>query len=172
MARPFYYKYQTNDDRCFLYDVMTGRILEVSPEVYGVVDDYGQLSPEESAAAHPEFDHERVRKAYHEIDAIRQKGILADTAGREPSDIRGVVFEGKEYSLADFFATHSDLLMLGITERCNLRCDYCCYGENNDHRRHHSGKSMSWDTTRQAIDAILKTEQPHRDYTAFTFYGR
>lgn len=45
---------------------------------------------------------------------------------------------------------------IGVTERCNLRCTYCCYsGAYSEHRRH-SVRSLSVNQIPKIIDFILK----------------
>jgi uncharacterized protein len=56
-----------------------------------------------------------------------------------------------------------NLIELLLTERCNLACPYCLAGANN------SMPSMTWETTRQAVDlAMAMTES---DTLAFEFAG-
>lgn len=61
-------------------------------------------------------------------------------------------------------------LTLQVTQQCNLRCGYCCYGGNYDNMRQHSGKRMPWETAKKAIDFFLahslETPEPH-----ISFYG-
>lgn len=46
-------------------------------------------------------------------------------------------------------------LMLGITDACNLRCDYCVYSGSFDNRRSHGNKHVGWSVAKKAIDLLL-----------------
>lgn len=48
------------------------------------------------------------------------------------------------------------VLVLIVTEACNLRCKYCVYSENYEDFRGHSSKNMSFDTAKKAIDEYFK----------------
>lgn len=45
---------------------------------------------------------------------------------------------------------------IGVTERCNLRCSYCCYSGAYPEHRSHSGYSLSLDQIPSIIEVILK----------------
>ena len=60
-------------------------------------------------------------------------------------------------------------LMLGVTEKCNLRCKYCVYGGHYKNERTHSEKVMSFETAKNAVDWFMKYSQ--KDLKIFNFYG-
>lgn len=43
-------------------------------------------------------------------------------------------------------------LLLQITRRCNLRCDYCVYSGKYTHMTPHEENSMTWETIKNSID--------------------
>ena len=42
-------------------------------------------------------------------------------------------------------------LVLGVTERCNLRCSYCIYSGNYENERGHGSEDMDFDIARRAV---------------------
>lgn len=66
---------------------------------------------------------------------------------------------------------HRDQLILQVTQRCNLRCEYCIYSEKGEyHNRTHSNKDMSTEIAEKSIDDYLEAsiESPER---VVAFYG-
>lgn len=47
---------------------------------------------------------------------------------------------------------HVNMIILQITQRCNMRCTYCSYSYNSGFERTHSNSDMDFETIRQAID--------------------
>lgn len=60
-------------------------------------------------------------------------------------------------------------VILQVTQRCNLRCDYCTYSGRYENRSH-SPRSMSLETARRAIDMALSHSEDTPDFV-LGFYG-
>ncbi|MDR2546799.1 MAG: radical SAM protein [Lachnospiraceae bacterium] len=60
------------------------------------------------------------------------------------------------------------MITLELTEKCNLRCDYCVYNEKHNGERGFSSKEMSKETLEAAIEFLAKHGS---DEVAVTFYG-
>lgn len=58
---------------------------------------------------------------------------------------------------------------IGVTERCNLRCSYCCYSGSYHEHRSHSSHRLSVDQIPSIIDFILKYSKS-KEITV-DFYG-
>lgn len=54
--------------------------------------------------------------------------------------------------LVNLFQNNIGSLTLSVTEKCNMKCIYCCY---HDKFQKYS-RSMSWNTAQKAIDYLLK----------------
>lgn len=63
-----------------------------------------------------------------------------------------------------------DTFILELTQNCNFRCSYCCYGGNYEGNRNHSSKVMSDETLDEAISFIAKHRVPERRLN-IVFYG-
>ena len=168
---PLYAKFLTNGRKPYLYDAATGRILEIDDVIYSIIDNYGVFSHEEILQNSAPSEVEKVSVALRELDEFQKASGLPDHRPTELSPIKGVFFEGKSYSLDEFWRKTASLLLLGITEKCNLRCEYCCYGGGIAGQRFHSDRSMSFDTARKAIIEYLGDEQLGQGVYPITFYG-
>jgi len=67
-------------------------------------------------------------------------------------------------------------LILGVTEKCNFRCNYCVYSDNYEHARMHSDISMSSAIARRCIDYYITLFKEGKRYNplrkpAIGFYG-
>ena len=63
-----------------------------------------------------------------------------------------------------------DTFILELTQNCNFRCSYCCYGGNYEGNRTHSSKVMSEETLNKVISFIAKHRVPERKVN-IVFYG-
>lgn len=62
------------------------------------------------------------------------------------------------------------MVTLQLTQRCNLRCDYCIYSENSSYNRIHSDNRMSFDTAKRIVD-FYYTHTIDSEKIAIAFYG-
>jgi uncharacterized protein len=60
-------------------------------------------------------------------------------------------------------------IILQVTQRCNLRCDYCAYSGKYANRSH-SPKSMDFETAKKALDFILERSADRKEIV-IGFYG-
>lgn len=58
---------------------------------------------------------------------------------------------------------------LGVTERCNLRCSYCCYSGHYKEHRKHSSKQLPINDIKPVIDFMVKYST--KDVITVDFYG-
>jgi uncharacterized protein len=68
----------------------------------------------------------------------------------------------------EYLQTHgSHQLLLETTQRCNLRCKYCYYGEHYKKSRSHGGDSMRFSVARKAIDDYMTNYRQSRSHNPF-----
>ena len=60
-------------------------------------------------------------------------------------------------------------MILQVTQCCNLRCSYCAYSGEYEHRGH-SNANMSWDVAKKAIDMFVQRSRNNK-IIALGFYG-
>lgn len=59
--------------------------------------------------------------------------------------------------------------VLQVTQRCNLRCEYCIYSGNYETRTH-SQKDMPWEVAKKAMDYLISHSADNKAVT-LSFYG-
>ncbi|MDR2441579.1 MAG: radical SAM protein, partial [Planctomycetaceae bacterium] len=169
---PLYYKYTTSNGNGYVYDVLTGQIVWLSEEVYLLLEDYFVL---EKQAFHDKciaggFTEEQVRSIIKSYRRLQSLGILniPQKNGQNLYPYK-IFYEGGIFGCDDFFQYNARLLILEITQQCNLRCEYCCYGNSYSSFRNHSRKIMDIEVAKRAIDEFLHRDSQERH--AISFYG-
>jgi len=77
------------------------------------------------------------------------------------------VFEG--ITLKNKSAEKLENLLLNVTEKCDLKCDYCIYSGDYEGERVNAGKDMGFDTARKAIDYFI--QRSNNSNPLVGFYG-
>lgn len=73
--------------------------------------------------------------------------------------------------LKEYEDTNIEELIIQVTQKCNLRCGYCFYGENNYTNRTHTHLDMSFETAKKAIDYALTHSRGINTSLSVAFYG-
>ena len=146
-----YYCFQTKSGCYYAFDGRTGEIVQLSKQ------DFDNLQRGESAlSGNSEF-----------LMGLQASGILANLPLVKKGASK-VLFQGKDYLLGDFISQRRRQLVLEVTESCNLRCDYCVFGDHYDGFRKHSNKSLSEKMAFAAVEEFLESSTfPN----AIMFYG-
>lgn len=170
MNPPLHIKFRTGE-KTYFYDVSTGSIIEVNDVEYSVLDDFHRIPLQEIVDRNVSFTPEKIRKTYADMEAQQKTNhFLIDHEPAKAEEVGEVVFQKKRHTLTEFLKTHSSMMILGITERCNLRCEYCCYSGQFEGWRTHGSGSISFETAQKAIHDHLCTKQPD-NLCAISFYG-
>lgn len=168
---PLHVKYRTKSGQGYLYDCGTGHILKFGDTVLDMMDDYRLLTAEEIAAKRPELDTATIQTGLKKLDALKEEGYLAGHVPTEASKIELVARGGECYPLREFTERNCTLLVLGLTERCNLDCGYCCYSGKFEGQRTHGPRVMSFEIAKKAIVTLLGQELARGEKYPITFYG-
>lgn len=169
---PLYFPYQTNGDNTYMYDCGTGRILKSGNDFQPILVDYHRLHPLEIYQKHSEFEPERITAALNEIERLRSEGYLVDHKPDELSRVDKIVYEKELHDVGDFCRSTGSLLVLGITERCNLDCAYCCFSGKFAGQRTHSQRTIKYDVAKKAISDYLNQKSSNTDdLYRISFYG-
>lgn len=145
----------------YFYDTGTGKIIECDRNVFDIL---------------------KTLETYNNVDKVKDLGIQPKQMEEAVSDIKEAyemlhLFQAPYFKA--FLAPHIDeiatfacgkinQLILEVTERCNLRCDYCIYGEDNATFRNFGQNDMRWQIAKKAIDYALENSEKE---LAVTFYG-
>ena len=133
-------------DKAYLYSRLTDRIYPLNP---------GMAEALESS----EPGSERLRN----LELASGAELRPTPAPPDPLWIREHVGRALDHEVQQ--------VVLGITERCNLRCHYCIYSGKYQGPRTHSESYMSWEVARKAIDYLLSHSADASPGPAIAFYG-
>ena len=151
--------FQTSDNYYF-YDAGTGKVLQCSEAAYTVLK-YLETNDDITFKA-IDLSEDELYKAVEEIeDAVKQEKILLAPIA---TTFIGDATESLYNSISNL-----NQMCLEVTERCNLRCDYCIYHKENHKFRNYGERDMSWEIAQKAIDYYLAHADPNRSF--FAFYG-
>ena len=155
----------------FRYDCGTGRILRLDENTNRILDDFRLLTDDEIRQKYKELGAEQVGAALTHIHDAARDGYFAEHPPMELSPIDVTEYQGQNHDLGEFWKKTGVLLVLGLTERCNMGCRYCCYSGNFAGQRTHSGKTMRWDVAEKAISFFIENDQVDDINCPITFYG-
>jgi len=165
-SRPPLIKLFGTDKSAYLYDTGTNRIMECSELEVDLITNILTLGIKEGIAkckqTHP---HDNCLGALRALGAHIEKENILKT--------RPAVQFGLSAHFGDFedlVANSLRMIILEVTERCNLRCKYCIYDPSYLRQRNHGTRDMD-ETT--AFGAIRYLSQSSRncDDLGITFYG-
>lgn len=168
---PSFVKYRTESGQAYVYDCGTGRIIKFGETIYELLDDFRLSSREEVESKRPETAKETIRDVFDRLGEMNKYGYLHEHHPTEPGRIEIVKRGAKYFSLREFWEEHCSLLVLGLTERCNLNCSYCCYSGKFEGQRTHGQRVMSFDTAKKAISALVDRKLARGEKYPITFYG-
>lgn len=171
MPAPLFIKYRTKTGKHYIYDCGTGRIIEVDAVIYALIDDFRVLSQDELFAKYEDLGRENIAVAFRELSNLQKDGFLADHEPAELNRVELVQYDGTIHEIGEFWKKTAMLLILGITERCNLDCSYCCFSGKFAGQRKHSHKTMSLEIAQKAIRYYLENDQAGDGSCPITFYG-
>jgi uncharacterized protein len=162
---PFAKLFQTEFGN-YLYDPGTNKLLKCSDVTFAALHEF-QSNDVHSALKRllVFFNEHLVSEALRDIiDAIITENVLLTN----PDDI---YFDSRHFSnLESELNENLGILILEVTENCNLRCAYCVYNDVVKYSRNHGTKHMSLSTAFKAID-YLSTHSSRQPVPAVTFYG-
>lgn len=140
----------------YLYDVNRNTILRIKKSVYDIINNImiNNIAMNEII--------ESQKEEYNDIVDLINKGFLSSN---KPTKIRHPMDETLVYSLSNKLW----LMILQVTQQCNLRCKYCVYSGNYENRSH-SSKRMSFETAKKCIDFLIKHSKDNSGI-AIGFYG-
>lgn len=123
----------------YFFDVNRNEIVPVDDEVFEYL-----LSQQENIDL-PEIS----LTARNHIDNLKNEGYLS------PHKVQKI--EHPEIvNLHEALDNGLGMICLQVTQKCNLRCEYCIYSEtNNKKQRTHSNKNMSFEVAKQAVKFLF-----------------
>jgi uncharacterized protein len=165
---PLFIKYQTKTESFYVYDTETNEIIRIGEVIYEILDDYHILDAEEIVDKYYLFNEGDLRNALALLDKLQTRGILCDHLPQVSSVAKQTRCRGKDESFVDLLKNRRRLLILEITQKCNLRCEYCCYGEHYPELRQHGDETMSLDVAKNAVRDFVNHDL---EKCSIGFYG-
>lgn len=127
---PLFLKFWAGSGNCYIYDVPTNEIIQAGGVVCAIIDDFGILDTHELIEKHQSLGEDSVRRALVELEQLQFDGILREHLPRLCSKAGQVRCDGLEQRFDEFLENQRRLLILELTQKCNLACEYCCYGHH------------------------------------------
>ncbi|MGN5996217.1 radical SAM protein [Enterococcus faecalis] len=166
LSRKFYQLAKTfqTKNRKYLYDTGTGKVFECNDDLFKVLQIWEN------------------KKSYVGIKSLFNEYPFSSNIIKELSELKNVILKENMlqaksvekfdsphlYQLEESITSDLQLITLELTEKCNLRCSYCIYGEMNCTFRGFGTKSMTFETAKNAIDYAKKHAGEN---FSLTFYG-
>lgn len=124
----------------YIFDVNTNSILKTSRKVFKYLHD------EQNNIQNREYDTNEIE---HIISKLKNEGFLSSKRPKE-------IIHPKDKYLEYYLTNKVRKITLQLTQKCNFRCTYCVYSENdNELQRSHSTGTMSWDIAKRSIDFLF-----------------
>jgi len=102
------------------------------------------------------------------VRSLVNAGYLRSSLPPIKTPIEGIEVEGSKLSISQFADQYRRKISLEVTQKCNLRCEYCCYGDCYPQARSYGGKTMSFSVARMVIDDTLSKKC---EGVSIGFYG-
>jgi uncharacterized protein len=163
--KPFIHKFKTKSNN-YIYDVNTNQFIKVNSVVYDIIEDWNILTPQEIISKWREkYKVKEINSAIQQIQLFFYKGHFAS---HRPKKMWRPNFEE---GLREVLNSNVNMLILNITEKCNLRCKYCVYSGTYYYERSHSNRSMGEKIIEKALNFYFNNELYNADIKCISFYG-
>ena len=112
----------------YLYDVYLNSIIKINESTYNILKNKQEIPSEDI----------QIRK-------LKERGFL------QPIDRNFQIEHPLTDKVESYIQNNVSLLILQVTQNCNLRCKYCVYSGSYVNRVH-TNKRMNLETAKQAVD--------------------
>jgi uncharacterized protein len=135
----------------YVYDVNTNVILKTEKE------DYEYLSEQQKGTIQSKNS---VKNSW--VEEAKKRGFLSS------KKIKEIIHPSNDL-LEYYLSNKVEMIILQVTQQCNLRCEYCAYSGNYLNRSHTDAR-MTFETARKSIDFIIKRSR-NVESINIGFYG-
>lgn len=151
--KPFIHLFKTPKNYYF-YDVNKNESVRINQELFKYLNNkYDYYS-----------DFKNDDQLEKQVENLKKEGYLSNNRVER---FRHSAANELELSLE----RHMDMLILQLTQSCNLRCNYCNYTSNDGTNRLHNNKyRMSWEVAKRSIDYYRERSVDTGEIT-LNFYG-
>ncbi len=148
--KPFIHLFKTPGGY-YIYDVNTNAIIKTQKPLF----DFLQVGQRDCA-------NNENNDIINAVKKIKEKGFLSSKRIREVSHPTNDILE---YHLSNKLK----MVILQVTQQCNLRCEYCAYSGNYLNRGH-ANVRMNLETAKKSIDFLIDNSRDV-DSVNIAFYG-
>lgn len=151
MSKPFIKLFSTVNGY-YVFDVNTNTITKISKNLYLHLFNQNNEG----------YNSENVS---NELEKLKSQGLLSDYRAHKITHLPLEVIRG-------MLDNYTNILVLQLTQRCNLRCSYCAYTINTSekHHRKHSNNDMTWEVAQKAVDFYVEHSKKVK-FPSIGFYG-
>lgn len=154
------YKLFKTDTAPYLYDVGTGKVMQLGQTEYQFLDVLVTTGMVEVALQQIKGNLNSVNLIERAINTIKQEHLLQAPVLSNFDINPNSILDSAEHSLRQ--------ITLEMTQQCNMACKYCIYSSDHIDFRNFGNNHMTWETAKKAIDYALACSG---EALAVTFYG-
>ncbi|TYQ15068.1 UNVERIFIED_CONTAM: uncharacterized protein Cloal_1474 [Acetivibrio alkalicellulosi] len=154
--RPFIHLFYTKGGY-YIFDVNTNAIIKVEKKEYNLLEDLLN----KNTLLNNDFIYEEY-KENAKIISLKEKGYLSS---KKTKEIIHPISDILEY----YLSSKIKMIILQVTQQCNLRCEYCAYSGSYINRKHKNVR-MSFETAKKGIDFLIDNSKDI-DEVNVGFYG-
>lgn len=159
-------KFKTNHNS-YIYDGVTGEVIPSNNDIEYIIQNYNHMSLVEMKNELKPIKNEiNFNYKYEYIKKLFDAGMFyTKNQQEELIDLENFIPKG-----------NSSQLIIVLTERCNLRCEYCVYSEKYPREISYSSKDIDFNTSKLAVDTYFELHRKkvsfgHKKAPMVTFYG-
>jgi len=146
----------------YFYDLGTGKVFQVNKVTFDILNNMLNYNGFSHIDEINYSESEKMSALEELYDVIIKENILQAPELTE--------FIGPQISeLDEFLRSKRKQITLELTEKCNMRCKYCIYHENQGGYRRFGNADMTFDIAKKAIDDLVINSGEETIHV--TFYG-
>ncbi|HOM03451.1 MAG TPA: Cys-rich peptide radical SAM maturase CcpM [Acetivibrio sp.] len=153
--KPFIHLFETQGGK-YIFDVNTNAIIKINNETYRMLEDL----LEDKNYIGEKF--QSYCESNYILKELKEKGFLSSKR------VKKVVHPVSDI-LEDYLQNKMSMIILQVTQQCNLRCDYCPYSGGYVNRSHKNVR-MSFETAKKGVEFLLDNSR-EVDVVNIGFYG-
>lgn len=146
------HKFATRIGNQYFFDNVSGSVIPCQDAVGDIIENYFSKSKDRMLGDLVEtykINMQEAKDNYKYVDTLIKYGFFYKNNGNDPGSSKKIM---DEHALLH---PTSSILILVVTEDCNLRCKYCVYSDCYPEVKSYSSKRMNFETAKKAIDYYM-----------------
>jgi len=157
------------NNKYYIFSNYSNHILKTDELVFSIIDDSFVIENKEIIAKNRNsFPESKISEALKNISKLKKKGILSNFKFKRLS------IDSTAQNLPiikEVLDKKLSVLILNVTENCNLRCKYCIYsGSYKNRRKHNNINDMPISIAKKSVDFFVKHNKESSS-KQISFYG-